>query len=724
MDFTPGVPPPLPDAVRSEIAGVESVLFISGQWQGLISIEHNGERKMFEEQGNMAYTDSTYFNFFNRKVIAGDASLSKPNEAAISMRLATKFFGDENPIGKVIRLDNVREFTITGIVNDYSDKTSFPFDLFLSFETIRESKLQSGWGSVSSDDQCYVLLERGKHPEDFDRQMPEFIKKYSGEDNAKFSKRWLQSLDDLRYDTRFSNYRQRSMGRESIWAMSALALFLIITACINFVNLTTAVAVRRSKEVGIRKVLGSQRGQLVFQYLNETALITFLALIMSVGFAELALIYLNPFLDLNIHIDLQSAGLWTFIFTVWLVVSLISGLYPAFLLSGFSPIATLKNKLTNKASGGFVLRRGLVVFQFVISQFLIVGTIILITQMNYLQSKDLGFTKEAVVMIPLPVAEKDSITKKFLLRNQLRQLDGVEKVSLCSTPPSSGSVSVTDFQVDGVEGHHFAHIKVTDERYLDLFDMDLVAGRQFNDIDTANQYMVNEQLLKVLGLTPEEIVGRNLRMWSRNLPVVGVVKDFHTVSLARQIEPTVITKQPRFYFALAVKLEPGKFNTTINSIEKVWSSQYPNFLFNYEFLDEEIAQFYDGMERMSMLLIIFSGIAILIGCLGLYGLITFIATQKEKEIGIRKVLGATTQQIMVIFSKEFIVLIVIAFLIAAPLSGYVMDQWLQNYTYRVPLGGMIFVTGISTTLAIAFITIGYRSLRAATANPINALRSE
>jgi hypothetical protein len=283
---------------------------------------------------------------------------------------------------------------------------------------------------------------------------------------------------------------------------------------------------------------------------------------------------------------------------------------------------------------------------------------------------------------------------------------------------------VTDFQLDGVEGHHFAHIKVVDQRYIDLFEIDFATGRSFDEIDSANACIVNEALLKMHGLDPEKVLGRNLKMWNKNLPVIGVIRDFHTVSLSREIEPTILLKNPRDYFMLAIKIQPGQFNTTVGLIEKIWSAQYPGFLFSYAFLDEEIAQFYDGVGRMTTLLSIFSCMAIFIGCLGLYGLISFIATQKEKEIGIRKVLGATAQQIMVIFSKEFVGLIIIAFIIAAPLSGYVMNQWLHNFAYRVPLEWMMFMYGILTTLIIAFITVGYRSLRAATANPIDALRSE
>ncbi|HEX5113325.1 MAG TPA: FtsX-like permease family protein, partial [Saprospiraceae bacterium] len=324
----------------------------------------------------------------------------------------------------------------------------------------------------------------------------------------------------------------------------------------------------------------------------------------------------------------------------------------------------------------------------------------------------------------IPLQEMDRVDKKFRLKDQLNNLPGVEQVSLCSTPPSSGSISITDFEVDGVEGNHNTQIKLTDQAYLDLFELKFVAGRSFDPVDTANGWIVNERLSKLLAVTPEELIGRNLSMWNRTLPVIGVVSDFHTTSLAREIEPTTLFKDPEGYRNIAIKLKGGQVNQTIKSIESLWSAQYPDFLFSYTFLDDDIAQFYDGARKMSILLVVFSSMAILIGCLGLYGLISFMATQKEKEIGIRKVLGASVDQIMLIFSREFTLLIMIAFVFAGPLAGLVMNKWLENFAYRIPLGWTMFLTGIVTTLVIAFVTVGYRSIRAATTNPVHALRNE
>lgn len=722
-DHTPGVPGPFPEALKSEVTGIESVLFISGRWRALVSVEEGGERRMFEEQGSIGYTDSTYFDFFRRELVLGEASLAKPNQAVISEKWAEKYFGDKDPIGKIIRVDNAQDFEIIGVMEDYPPNTSFPFELLMSYETIRQEKIDAGWHNVWSDDQCYIKLQSSADPEGVEAQLGDLSKKYVNEEEASHMKRWLQPLKDINHDTRLSNYRQRTAPRESIWAMGAIMVFLLITGCINFVNLSTAVAVRRSKEVGIRKVLGGQRAQLIFQYLSETAVVTLIAVIFSVGLAELALMKLNSFQKLELHIDLTSPVFWGFMIAIWLIVSVVSGLYPAFLMSGFSPAVALRNKLTNRGSGGFVLRRGLVVFQFVISQFLVIGTIVLLSQMDYFNSKDLGFSKEAVVLVRLP--QSDNVTAKAAVRAAVRDLPGVESVSLCNTPPSSGSVSVTDYRMDGIERtDNVAHVKIVDWAYLDLFDIELVAGRPFDDVDTANAWIVNETLVKWVGLEPEEILGRNLTMWERTLPVIGVVRDFHTVSLARTIEPTVLMKDPPGYWNLAVKVKEGQFNTTIDQIEKAWSAQYPDFLFRYEFLEEEIANFYRDTQRLSVLLIIFSCVAIFISCLGLYGLVSYIATRKEKEIGVRKAFGASTTQIAYIFSREFIVLIIIAFVVAAPASGYIMEQWLQKFAYRVSLEWFMFASGVGVTLLVAGAAVGYRSLRAALARPAEVLRAE
>ncbi len=725
QDFGAGVPVPLPEAIRNDFSGVQYVLFISASHDGLITVENNGSRKIFEQEDGFAFTDSTYFTFFNRKILAGDykTALQEPNQVLLSEKTAKKFFGERNPLGESIRLNNKIDLKVTGLMEDHPENTNFPFEMLISYATIAKEHEEGGWNSTYSDDQCFLMLQTGVSPQDIDQQFPDFIEKYQGEHVKNEAKRWLQPLNELNHDSRFGNYNYNTISKSTLLAMGVVAIFLLITACINFINLSTAVAVKRSKEVGIRKVLGGQRGQLVRQYLAETGLITLVAMLLSVGLSELALIRLNSFLDLNLHVDFTNIQLILFLVIVWMVVSIASGFYPALLLSGFSPAQALKNKITNRSTGGFALRRSLVVFQFVISQLLIVGTVILLSQMNFLENKDLGFSKDAVINLPIP--DNAPLNNKKVLKSELLRLGGVESVSLCNTPPSSGSVSMTSFTVEGIPDGHVAQVKLTDENYVDLFKIELLAGNNLVGLDTANSCLVNVRLLKSLGMeNPEDILGRVIAIWGMKLPVAGVVKDFHTMSLTREIDPTILFNELDNYRTASVKLKAGTLKQTLSEIEKAWTAQYPDFLFSYEFLDNEIKEFYESEQKMSTLLILFSGIAITIGCLGLYGLISFMANEKEKEIGVRKVLGASTGNILVIFSKEFIILIIVAFVIASPLAAYVMGEWLNNFAYRVPLNSLMFVAGIGITLLIALATVGYRSVKASIANPVEALRNE
>lgn len=722
-DYQAGVAPVMPEALRSDITGLQDVLFMSYRDQGLIALESKGETHRYREKGGIVFTEANLFKFFNRKIVAGAVGdFNQPNQAIISEELAKKYFGDESPLGRILRLDNQYDIVVVAVVNDFSDNTNFPFGLIISYKTILDEKERYGWNSVDSNDQCYVLLNADLEPGDIESQFPGFMTKYLGTEKAERTTFSLQPLSEIMFNDQYSNFRYRTIKKESLWAMGVVAIFLLFTACINFINLSTAVAVKRSKEVGIRKVMGSQRGQLMLQYFCETGLIAFVALVISVGLAEIGLIQLNSFFETNLHIDVRSAPQLFFIGLVWLFVTLASGLYPAMLLSGFSPAVALKNKITG--TGTYSLRRTLVVFQFMISQILIVGTIIMLMQMNYFANKDLGFVKDAVITVP--IYDSKNVAKKKVLKKEIDRLAGVRQSSLCLEPPSSESTYNTRFRIEGgaEEGYRTQILKV-DGDYLNMFQIPVLAGRDLLDLDSANGWVVNETLAKTVGYTtPETIVGRIITIGKRSLPVLGVVRDFHTVSLNNEIYPTILFNDPEAYYNIAVQLKAGEFSKTISEIEKLWNEQYNDYLFSYQFLDESLSKFYDRERKLSTLLIIFASIAILIGCLGLYGLISYMANEKEKEIGVRKVLGASSGQIMFIFSKELLILVLVSFVIASPIAGYVMNGWLQNFAYHIDLNWSMFGAGIIVTLIIAFATVGYRTLKAANTNPVNTLRSE
>lgn len=455
-------------------------------------------------------------------------------------------------------------------------------------------------------------------------------------------------------------------------------------------------------------------------------------MLLSLGLTQIALSFINIFLEIKLGLNFSSDGLlWVFIIGVTLVVALLSGLYPSLVISGFKPALALKNQINNKSSSGYNLRRGLVVLQFVISQFFIIGTIVLISQMNYFQKTELGFRKDAVLLVPIPLQEAptfgNGVSKMRTMREEISGMAGVEVASLSSTPPSSGSVSGTGFMFEGQDESEQidTEIKQIDGNYLDLFQLKLVAGTNLLDVDTATGFLVNEQLVKAAGVENSiDIIGKRIKVWGKTLPIVGVVKNFHTVSLKAAIEPMVMMNRLRGYETLSVKIHPAQMKEVIANIKNKWEVAYPEYIFDYQFLDEHIREFYKEDQKMSILLGGFTSMAIFIGCLGLFGLATFMANQKTKEIGVRKAHGASVESIVLLFSKEYIRLLFIGFLIASPLAWFVMNQWLNDFEYKITIGPEIFLMGFGITLVIAILTVGYRSLKAALVNPIKSLRYE
>lgn len=732
---TPGIPTPLPPAFRLDFPEAEEVVFTQYQAGGLVLIpQSTGESKKFQEDRGIVITEPGIFTLFDREVLLGNAakSLDEPNEAVITLSLAKKYFDKEDVVGEVIKFDE-REYKIGAVVADPPTNTDLPFTLYFSYATIRTDNEGKGWGGIWSDEQCYFLLKEEESIETLRSRMPAFYSKHNPSENYDNQQFVLQPLSEIHFDERYGNYSYNTVSAPSLVALGIVAFFLIITASINFVNLTTAEAIKRSKEVGIRKTLGSSRSQLVFQFLGETSMVTLLAIFMASGLAQLALSFLNPFLELSLAFNLGSnISFVLYVVGLFVLVSLFSGLYPAFVISSFKPALALKNSMGNKNSSGYMLRRSLVVVQFFISQFLIIGTIVLISQMNYFKNKELGFKKDAIISLPIPVQEEattdsTSSSKMRTLANQIAQLSGIERYTLCSTPPSSGNVNGTGFILEGEsdDKRKDTQIKLVDNNYLDVFELTLLTGENIEDTDTARSVVVNRRFAEIAGFTnPEDILGKRVRIWRRMLPVVGVVEDFHATSLESEIEPIVLMNRLRNYRTLSLKINPQAFQSSLPQIQELWEQTYPDHLFSYEFLDESIRQFYDGQERGSILLTIFTSIAIFIGCLGLFGLATFMINQKNKEIGVRKVLGASIEGIVFLFSKEYAKLIVIGFALAAPVAWFVMNQWLSDFAYRINMSAWIFLVGIGVTLVIAVLTVGYRSLKAATANPVKSLRYE
>lgn len=731
--YSSGVQSVFPEAFRQDFPEAEEVTFTSYEHDVLITIPQKQDvAKKYTEDG-IVFAQPNFFKIFDRKILTGNSvkGLDDPNEAIVSVSLAKKYFGREDAVGEVIGYDTM-EYRITAVMEDAPTNTDLPFNIMLSLASIKAAKEKQGWNSIRSDEHCYILLKKGERIDNVEARIPAFVDKYLGKDNYEHQSYVFQPLREMHYDNRFETYSYHTVSRETLIALGSIAIFLIITACINFINLSTAEAIKRSKEVGIRKSLGSSRTQLMGQFLGETAMVTIFSMVMSLGLAQLALSLLNPFLKLRLGLNFSSDTLlWVFIIGITVIVALLSGLYPSFIISGYKPALALKNQINNKSSSGYVLRKGLVVMQFVISQFFIIGTIVLVSQMNYFAKKELGFRKDAVMLLPIPVQEKpvfgDGSSKMRTLRDELMRVEGIEDASLSSTPPSSNSVRSTDFYLDGQDESERkgTQVKQVDGNYIGLYGLRLVAGENLPDYDTATGLIVNEKLVRIAGFQdPRDIIGKRLRMWGAKLPVIGVVKDFHTVSLHEPIAPTVMMTRIQGFRTLSLKVNPAHMQEAIAQAKKAWEAAYPEHLFEYEFLDEHIREFYENEQQMSVLVSVFTSLAIFIGCLGLFGLATFMTNQKTKEIGVRKVLGASVESIIFLFSREYAKLILIGFIIAAPLSWVVMNQWLADFAYKITIGPIVFLVGLGVTLTIAIFTVGYKSLKAAIRNPIKSLRYE
>lgn len=732
--YSSGAPLPVAEALRLDFPQVPAVAAVYGGTDRQVTIPDrtgHGALKKFKEARGIFFTEPQFFSLFDFTWLAGDpkTALSEPNTAVLTKETAQRYWGNwKIAIGKTILLDNKDLVKITGVLADVPTNTDFPLKVAVSYETFKKNNTygMADWVSTSSNANCYIVLPDNTTPAAFNKALSAFVKKHKPAEYAK-DKLVVQPLRDIHFDERFGNFNERTFSRQLITALSLIGVFLLIIACVNFINLATAQAINRSKEVGVRKVLGSNRRQLMLQFLGETAIITLAAIVVAIGIAALTLPLLNRLLDVPLRFSFDAAVL-LFLLTVLLVVTAISGFYPAVVLSSFHPIGALKAGGVPKLIGGISLRRALVVLQFCIAQILIIGTLVVVRQMAYFQNASLGFNKEAIVAVPL-INDSTNVIKYESLRNKLQGLPGVKAFSFSFASPADNGNWYSDFRFDRrTKSTDFgANLKWADTSYFKLYNLQFVAGRPYQQSDTVREFVVNETLLQKLGIrNPEEALGKELNFWngSKVAPIVGVIKDFHSASLRDPIPPVVMGCWKEMYQTVGIKVAMDGVQETLAGIEQAWAETFPEYVYEYQFLDEKIASFYQQEAQLSKLYKIFAGIAIFISCLGLYGLISFMAVQRNKEVGIRKVLGASVQSIVYLFSKEFTVLIAVAFLIAAPVAYYFMHQWLANFTFRINLDWGLFVLAVIISVVIAWLAVGYKAIKAALANPVTSLRTE
>jgi predicted permease len=734
VTYNPGIPVPALDALRLQMPNVlfGAIHSIYGSQVTINNSANISENKKFIEERGLFFCEPNFFKVFNHKWLSGNASvLNEPNTIVLSKKSAEKYFGDwQQSINKFIKLDNKISLKVSGIIEDAPANSDFPLGALVSMKTIEKNGSDyyyfNNWNSTSSNFQVYALLPENVHAADINKQLVTFRKEhYSGRGNSEKSN-FLQPLSELHFDKRFEIFGNHVTSISTLWTLSLIGLFIIIMACINFINLSTAQAVGRSKEVGIRKVLGSNRRQLFFQVMVETSLVVIIAGALAICIASLCLPYIKHIASIEEALNLYNVRSVVFILMIILIVTLFSGLYPSVMLSGYNPALALKTKITSAKVGGISLRRGLVVMQFAISQVLVIGTIVAVTQMSFVNRADLGFNKEAVLIL---AGNTDSvvIAKRSAFKEKLLQTPGVQSVNFSSDAPSSDNNWSTNFAFNHKEDEKFQiSLKFADEDYFKTYGLQLLAGRVYDKSDTTKEVVINETLVQKLNVkNPADVIGKDIRLggspWKK---IVGVVKDFKTSSLRENIKPILLAESSNNYSLTSVKIKSTNIPQTQEKIQSVWNQFYPEYAYAGTFIDESIAKFYEQEKHLSLLYKIFVGLAIFISCLGLYGLVSFMAAQRTKEIGVRKVLGASVKNIVYLFSKEFTILIAVAFVIAAPIAWFMMNSWLNDFVYRIKLGAEVFVLAIIISIIIAWITVGYKAVKAAMANPVKSLRTE
>lgn len=701
--------------------------------------------KKFKEK-NIVFADSVFPKLFNIKAVQGSIAraFKEPGYAVLTEKTAHKFFGDANVVGKRLKLDDYIDVEVAAVVPDAPANSHLQYNVLVSYRSV-DSRLIGGfpldqWG-LRADGFTYIGFTNGNKVRSTEAVLAGIADKYINkkDNNGSTIKYMLQPIADIHFNQLYAGSNPYyTINYTYLYLLSAIGLFLILAACINYTNLSTALAIKKSKEVGVRKTMGATRLHLIKQFLSETFLLTALVMVAVAASIHSFLPPLNTFLEKNIPLNWVNYTTVGLLLGMWLSISLLSGLYPAFVLSGFNPIAALKSKISAPKASVVNLRRGLVVFQFLTAQILIIGAVVVAKQMAFMQSKPLGFNKDKVVDISLP----DNKTAQLqALQSKLLNIPGISSVSLSLGGPIAGNSANTGFNLQEkyAASNLDVAIKSCDKNYLQTYGLQLAAGRWFtandelriadNIPDSLKQYAIvlNETAVTALGFTKaQDALGKHVTFGFGDItaPVIGVVKDYNVTSLHKAVKPVIMVQLPFFYYNVGIKVNNGYSQATLAGIEKAWSSVYPNSVFEANFLDDRIANQYKEEKRTQQLFYIFTVLSIVINILGLVGLLSFMVEQKTKEIGIRKVLGATLADISFILSKDFLRLILIAFVIAAPLAWFLMNQWLNNFAYRTSISWWVFAASALAAIVVTSVAVGYQTLKAAMANPVKALRSE
>jgi putative ABC transport system permease protein len=699
--------------------------------QNIVFERPNSNDRYYE---NITYADSNAFVLFDLPLLEGDPkkALKNPFSVVITEEIAQKYFGNSNAIGQLFRLPDADiQLQVTGILAPMPSNTHLRFDFLASYETLRATNrtTQSWW---SFDAYNYLKLAPGTDPVELEKKIKRISANYILDQETGSGYRqeyFLTALKDIHLRSNFRSEYEANGNESYIYIFSSVGMFILLIACINFMNLATARSVSRAKEVGVRKVVGAHRKHLIGQFLSESIFMAVLALVLSIGLILLALPILNEFTGKQMEFNpIDNAQLGYTLLGITIFVGILSGSYPALVLSSFKPTDTLKGsfKTTGK---GTVLRKGLVIIQFLISIGLIISTLIVFNQLSHMRDLKLGFEKERMVFIPTRFGA--GTTESFkVLKDRLEQFPEISGGALSSVVPGKqmGNNVVRMGWDQSAEWSDMRFITV-DYDFIDVYDLELIAGRGFDKsfgTDENEGFLLNESGVTRLGFeSAEAAIGKQLSWQNKQGRVIGVLKDFYFMSVQNAVEPFIMPMQEgRTPGYLSIKVETKDFKNVMNRVESEFMQVMPNRIFEYSFLNEDFDRQYEAEEKFSSVFSFFAVIAILIACLGLYGLAAFTAQQKVKEIGIRKVLGATEFGVVFLLSKDFIKLVMASFIVAAPLSYFLMDSWLTDFAERVNIGASVFLIAAGISIFIALITVSYQSVKAAFTNPVKALRTE
>jgi putative ABC transport system permease protein len=738
---------PVGPAIQKDLTGIEVVapFHTADDIRVTVPYPDANRPKVFKKQKDAVYADKRYFDLIKYTWLAGSPSVSlqQPYQVVLTEKNARLYYPGLNYadiLGKPVLFDDTIQATITGVVKDIAENTDFYFNTFISNSTLETSRLKpygfGKWDNVNSSDQIFVRLVPGNTTARTATQLRRLWTKYNPpkpEDRGTYAL-GLQPLSDLHFNTDYGVFDEsRQAHKPTLYGLLTVAAFLLLLACINFINLTTAQASQRAKEIGIRKTLGSQRRQLTFQFLSETFLLTLLATLLSIALTPLLLKVFADFIPEDFHFNLLRQPLVLVFLTGLIgVVTLLAGFYPALVMSAFKPISALKNQ-ANPTSGktrGAWLRKTLTVSQFVIAQVFLIGTLLVTKQIGFALNMDLGFRRDAIVYFHTNY--RDTHGKVQVLIDKLNALPGIAMISVNNDPPTSNGMWGTGMTYNNgkTDINLSTQVKAVDSNYFRMFRLRLLAGTSVRQSDTTNSIVINTTFMHVLGIQdPQAAVGMPIKEEDRNLRIVGVVADFHQRSLHEPIKPLIIQNGTRGSNGISIALQPqngdaGAWPATIAKIERAFKTVYPNDDFEYQFLDDTIAKFYDTEKNTARLLLWSAGLTIFISCLGLLGLAIYITNQRTKEIGIRKVIGASISQIVLLLSKDFLKLIGLAILIAIPIAWWGSNKWLEDFAYKTSLSWWVFALGGGGLLLIALIVLCIRTFRAAATNPVNSLRSE